>query len=128
MGGDAVAVAVAHGSGYSDEGDPLHAGCDEVGQPPPQRSLAGECGDLGAQTLDAAKFRGDELPVVQDVEFRLHFHRPVVVLVDHAGDHDVTDKVGDTGFGGDPRDLASLLDLLGPAAIGVGRHHLQSDR
>ena len=125
---DAGAFPVSHGPWYADEGDALHARGDEIGQPPAKFRLIGESGDLRAQSFDAGEFRGDELPVIQDVEFGLHLHRTVIVLIDHAGNHHVADLAGDTRLGGDPRDLACLVELLWQAAVGVGRDHFDRDR
>ena len=35
---------------------------------------------------------------------------------------------GEAGLGGQPRDLAGLLKLIGEAAVGIGWHQFQRDR
>jgi hypothetical protein len=99
----------------------------QIAQPVTQRLLVHEGGDLGAQPLHPGQLRLDDVPELQHVQPGLHLDGTVVVLLDHPGDHDVSDPAVDAGLLGEPQHLARFLHRLLSTEVGVRGYELERD-
>ncbi len=124
---DAGALTVVHGARHADENHALHPGVAQLGEPPAQRRLVHERGDLGAQAVEPGQLRFDDRPEVQHVELRLHRDGPVVVLGDHPRDHHVPNPAVEAIFARVLHHLARIFECPLAAVLDVGWHQLERD-
>ena len=124
---DAGTLAVVHRARHADEDHALHSGVAQLGEPPAQRRLVHEGGDLRAQAVEPGQLRFDDRPEVQHVQLGLHRDGPVVVLGDHPGNHHVPDPAVEARFSRVPHHLARIFECPLATVVDVGWHQLERD-